>query len=146
MGSGSGIVTSCGVGLRCSSDPALPWLRHRPAAAVRLRSLAQELLCACRYGRKNKSKMCHSLDFSAVTEFLNHDHSFIPVHSHHSKKRPLSISSHSSRNGVFSGIIGQRLRTVLVFRTEDISVEERALALGADTPTFDDWASPAPYP
>ena len=33
---------SCGVGLRCGSDPALLWLWHRPGATARIRPLAWE--------------------------------------------------------------------------------------------------------
>ena len=33
---------SCGVGHRCSSDPALLWLWRRPAAAALIRPLAWE--------------------------------------------------------------------------------------------------------
>ena len=37
---------SCGVGHRCGSDVALPWLWHRPAAVALIRPLAWELLYA----------------------------------------------------------------------------------------------------
>ena len=37
---------SCGVGRRPGSDPMLSW--HRPAATGQIRSLAWELLYACR--------------------------------------------------------------------------------------------------
>ena len=33
---------SCDVGHRCGSDPALPWLWHRPAATAPIRPLAWE--------------------------------------------------------------------------------------------------------
>ena len=33
---------SCGLGRRCGSDPALPWLRGRPVATALIRSLAWE--------------------------------------------------------------------------------------------------------
>ena len=33
---------SCGIGHRCSSDLALPWLWHRPAATALIRPLAWE--------------------------------------------------------------------------------------------------------
>ena len=33
---------SCGVGLRCGSDPVLLWLWHRPAATTPIRPLAWE--------------------------------------------------------------------------------------------------------
>ena len=39
---GSGIALSCGVGCRCSSDPALLWLWCWPAAAAPIRPLAWE--------------------------------------------------------------------------------------------------------
>ena len=40
---GSGLAMSCGVGLRCGSDPELLWLWCRPAAIVLLQPLAWEL-------------------------------------------------------------------------------------------------------
>ena len=46
MGQGSGIVMSCGVGLRCGSDPALLWLWRRLAATAPIRPLAWEPPCA----------------------------------------------------------------------------------------------------
>ena len=42
MGYGSGVAMSCGVGRRHSSDPALLWLWHRPAAMAPIGSLAWE--------------------------------------------------------------------------------------------------------
>ena len=42
MGQGSSIALSCGVGCRCTSDPALLWLWHRPAATAPIRPLAWE--------------------------------------------------------------------------------------------------------
>ena len=43
MGYRSGIAVSCGEGRRYSSDPALLWLWHRPAATALIRLLAWEL-------------------------------------------------------------------------------------------------------
>ena len=40
---GSGIATSCGVGHRHGSDPVLPWLWCRLAAAAPIQPLAWEL-------------------------------------------------------------------------------------------------------
>ena len=40
---GSGVDTSCNVGLRCGSDPALVWLWYRPVAAAQIQPLAWEL-------------------------------------------------------------------------------------------------------
>ena len=40
---GSGIAVSCGIGLRCGSDPTLLPLWHRPAAVAPIRPLAWEL-------------------------------------------------------------------------------------------------------
>ena len=42
MGSVFGIVTSCGIDLGCSSDPAWLWLWRRLAAAAPIRPLAWE--------------------------------------------------------------------------------------------------------
>ena len=42
MGSGLGVAMSCGVGCRCSSDPVLLWLWHRPEATARIGPLAWE--------------------------------------------------------------------------------------------------------
>ena len=42
MGQGSGMVMSCGVGCRHSSDPALLWLWCRPAATALTEPLAWE--------------------------------------------------------------------------------------------------------
>ena len=46
MGSGSGGAVSCGVGGRCSSDPALPWLWCRLEATAPIGLLAWEPPCA----------------------------------------------------------------------------------------------------
>ena len=45
---------SSGVGRRCRSDPALPWLWHRPAGAVPIRPLIQELPCVAGVAEKEK--------------------------------------------------------------------------------------------
>ena len=42
MGLGSIVAVSCGVGHRCSSDLALPWLWRRPAATAPIGPLAWE--------------------------------------------------------------------------------------------------------
>ena len=39
----SGVVVSCGIDRRCSSDPVLLWLWHRLAAATPIQPLAWEL-------------------------------------------------------------------------------------------------------
>ena len=54
-----GCCRSCGVGGRCSSDPALLWLRHRPAAVAPIQPLAWELpyaLCVALKSKKGKKK------------------------------------------------------------------------------------------
>ena len=43
MGSGSDVATSCGVGRRHGSDPALLWLWYRLAAVALIHLLAWEL-------------------------------------------------------------------------------------------------------
>ena len=42
VGEGSGVAVSCGVDRRCGSDPVLPWLWWRPAAAAPIGLLAWE--------------------------------------------------------------------------------------------------------
>ena len=54
MGWGSGFAVSCGVGLKCSSDPKLLWLWHRPAAIAPIQPLAWELPCAAGAALKSK--------------------------------------------------------------------------------------------
>ena len=50
--------TICGIGVKCSSDPALLWLWCRPAAAAPIQSLAQEIsIChRCSTKKQNKTK------------------------------------------------------------------------------------------
>ena len=53
----SGVAVSCGVGCRCSSDPALLWLWHRPAAVALIQPLAWELPCTLGAAlKKNKNQ------------------------------------------------------------------------------------------
>ena len=66
----------CGVGRRCSSDPALPWLWlwHRLAATalIRLLSLGTSICCGCG-PKKTKNKRTnkkHSFDFHSVLTTL----------------------------------------------------------------------------
>ena len=47
---------SCGVGRRHSSDPALLWLWHGPAAVAPIQTLAWEPLYATGAALKNKKK------------------------------------------------------------------------------------------
>ena len=47
---------SCGVGGRCSLDPALLWLWHRPVATAPIRPLAWELPYATVMALKSKKK------------------------------------------------------------------------------------------
>ena len=42
MYEGSSVAMHCGIGHRCSSDPALQWLWHRPAATAPIGPLAWE--------------------------------------------------------------------------------------------------------
>ena len=62
---GSGIASSCGVGHRHGSDPTSLWLWDRPAAAVLIRPLAQELpyaaTAALKISKKQKQKQNLSL-------------------------------------------------------------------------------------
>ena len=54
-GQGSGIALSCGIGGRCSLDPALLWLW--PAAVVQIRPLAWELPYAMGAALKSEKKV-----------------------------------------------------------------------------------------
>ena len=49
-------AVSCGIGHRCVSDPVLPWLWHRPAAAALLQPLAWELPYTAGVALKEKKK------------------------------------------------------------------------------------------
>ena len=53
VGQGSSVAVSCGVGLRCSSDPVLLWLCCRLAAAAPVPPLAWEPPYAVRAALKN---------------------------------------------------------------------------------------------
>ena len=58
-------MVSCGVGRRCSSDPALLWLWCRPAAVAPIQPLAWEFPCAVggalkRQKKKKKKKESNS--------------------------------------------------------------------------------------
>ena len=52
----SGVDMSCGVGCRCSSDPELLWLWHRPAAAAPIQHLAWEPLYTVGAALKRQTK------------------------------------------------------------------------------------------
>ena len=56
MGWGSGVTVGCGVGLRCGSDPGLPWLWCRQVAAALIRPLAWEPPCATGASLKRQKK------------------------------------------------------------------------------------------
>ena len=51
-----GMAASCGVGHRCGSDPVLPWLWHRAAAAASIQPLAWELPYAAGVALKRKKE------------------------------------------------------------------------------------------
>ena len=53
---GSSVAVSCGVGCRCGSDLALPWLWHKLVATAPIRPLAWELLYASGVALKKKKK------------------------------------------------------------------------------------------
>ena len=61
MGRGSSVAMSCGVGHRCSLDPALLWLWCRPAAVGPIRPLAWELPYAVGKALKRKKKKEYTL-------------------------------------------------------------------------------------
>ena len=53
---GSSIAMSCGIGRRCSSDPALLWLGCRMASVAPIQPLAWELTYAMGAALKTKKK------------------------------------------------------------------------------------------
>ena len=54
---GSSVAVSCGVGCRCSSDPALLWLWCRSEAAAPIPPLAWEPPCAAGVALKKQTKI-----------------------------------------------------------------------------------------
>ena len=56
MGPGSNVAVSFGVGHRCSSDPELLWLWHRPTAVAPIQPLAGKLPYAKGVALKSKEK------------------------------------------------------------------------------------------
>ena len=66
MGEGSSIAVGCGVGRRCSLDPALLWLWCRPAAVALTRSLAQEPPYAPGTALKSKKKRGGGFNFQGT--------------------------------------------------------------------------------
>ena len=65
---------SCGVGHRCSSDPALLWLWHRPAAAAPTRPLAWETSTCHRCGPKKKRKWVEDPSLPSIKLFFSNCH------------------------------------------------------------------------
>ena len=55
-----GVATSCGVGRRRGSDPALLWLWRRPVATARIRPLAWESPCAVRVAQERAKRHTHT--------------------------------------------------------------------------------------
>ena len=88
---------SCGVGCRCSSDQALLWLWHRPAATAQIRPLAWEPLyamgAALKRQKTKKKKIIWRVVNSHCLKFL---HSFLNLQSDFSKI-PTLYSPHTSR-------------------------------------------------
>ena len=68
---GSGIATSCSTGHRCSSDPLLPWLWHRPAAAAPIQLLVQEFPYAAHMAVKKKKKILEKDIKSQIQKILH---------------------------------------------------------------------------
>ena len=62
MGQGSGVVVSCGVGLRHVSDPTLLWLWCRLAAVALIRPLAWEFPYATGSALKSKTKKTYKME------------------------------------------------------------------------------------
>ena len=69
VGWGSGIVMSSGVSRRCSSDPELLWLWHRPASLAPVPPLAWELPNAAGVVLKRKKK---KKKYMAIQSFIFH--------------------------------------------------------------------------
>ena len=57
---------SCGVGQRCSSDPALLWLRHRLADTALIPPLVWELPCAADAALKSKQNKTKNNELHGV--------------------------------------------------------------------------------
>ena len=82
---------SCGVGCRPGLDPALLWLRRKPAAAALIRPLAWELAYASGVALKSKKKkkinkdLLYSIGNStqySVIIYMGKDHIYI-IHMNH---------------------------------------------------------------
>ena len=56
VGWGSGVAVSCGVGLRCGSDPKLLWLWCKPTAVALIGPLPWEFPYAWGVALKSKKK------------------------------------------------------------------------------------------
>ena len=69
VGQGSGVVVSCGVGHRCSSDLVLLWLWCRLAAIALIRPLAWELLYATGAALKNPKNKQTKKNWRGASEF-----------------------------------------------------------------------------
>ena len=83
MGKGLSVAMSCGVGQRCSLDPALLWLWCRLVAAAPIWPLAWELPCATGTALKNKTKQNkqtnkNALSYKSWTRILSFSGNNIP--------------------------------------------------------------------
>ena len=77
VGEGSSIAISCGVGHKCSSDPALLWLWCKPAAAAPIGPLAWELSHATGSALKRKKKK--TFYFYLLISFSPKDHASVLI-------------------------------------------------------------------
>ena len=66
----SGFAMSYGVGVRCSSDPMLLWLWHRPAGAAPIQPLAWELQYAECEALKSQKKKLKFYQYSSQSVFI----------------------------------------------------------------------------
>ena len=90
MARGSGVAMSCGVGFRCSLDPALLWLWYRSAATAAIQPLAWEPPYATGTAlKRQKTKknyysgfemFCQFLLYSKVTQLYTYAHTHTHTH------------------------------------------------------------------
>ena len=79
---------SCGVGCRCSSDPALLWLWHKLAASAPIWPLIWELPHALHVALKNKKKRKDEQFFSMIRRYK---WPFLKIYYQHSTGSPNSV-------------------------------------------------------
>ena len=87
MGEGSGVAVSCGVGRRLNSDPALPWLWHRLAAAAPVGPLVWFFSYATHTTLKTKKKKKNSEVLIQATTWMKLEKHYVKEVRHRKKRR-----------------------------------------------------------